>query len=310
MNPILVVGSVALDSVQTPEGESTEALGGSAVYFSLAARHFASVSMVGVVGTDFPARHREMLVKRGVDVSGLKEVPGKTFRWVGKFGGDMNKAETLDTQLNVFETFDPRLTDVQKGCPVVFLANIDPDLQRGVLDQMQAPKLVACDTMDFWIGSKKPAIKKLLSRVDVLFINDEEARELSGRRNNVLAARRLSEWGPGVVVVKKGEHGALLLAQGRVFPFPAYPLDEVKDPTGAGDSFAGGFMGAMSSAPESRDVGALKRALVCGIAVSSLNVGAFGTRRLEELDAAAIEARCRSYLELLDVSFSGIAAVA
>ncbi|MFA5139403.1 MAG: PfkB family carbohydrate kinase [Elusimicrobiota bacterium] len=302
MNGILVVGSVALDSVKTPEGETHEALGGSAVYFSLAARHFAPVRVVGVVGADFPDKHRKMLVDRGVDVAGLQVLPGKTFRWAGRFGKDYNRARTLSTELNVFEKFDPMLSEEQKACPVVFLANIDPDLQRNVLSQMAGPRLVACDTMNYWIGSKKPAIKKLLSRVDILIVNEEEARKLTREPSNVRAARCLSEWGPGVVVVKKGEHGSLLFAHGRIYPFPAYPIEFVKDPTGAGDSFAGGFVGYISTALDKwSHVEHLKRALAYGTVMASFNVSDFSTRLLDSLTRQALDERARLYWEMLSV---------
>lgn len=309
MNPILVVGSVALDSVRTPEGESTEALGGSAVYFSLAARHFAPVRMVGVVGEDFPSRHREMLEGLGVDVSGLQVQPGRTFRWVGRFGRDYNKARTLDTQLNVFESFRPALSQRQKECPVVFLANIDPELQWEVLSQMKAPKLVACDTMNYWIGLKKSAIKELLSRVDVLFVNEEEAQKLSRQASNVRAAAVLSGWGPSVVVVKKGEHGALLFVDGRLYPFPAFPVDTVKDPTGAGDSFAGAFLGCLAAdLGPLKQADRLKRALLYAASMASFNVSDFSTRRLETLDRAALDERVGHFIELLSVSPAPVAA--
>ncbi|MDE2292219.1 MAG: sugar kinase [Elusimicrobia bacterium] len=309
MENILVVGSIALDSVRTPEGESVEALGGSAVYFSLSARQFTPVSLVGVVGEDFPVPHREMLEGRGVDLSGLKTARGKTFRWQGRYTKDLNKARTLDTQLNVFETFKPELHDEHRESPVLFLANIDPDLQWEVLAQMRKPRVVACDTMNFWIGLKRPAIKELLSRVDVLFVNEEEAQKLARTRNNVRAALTLSAWGPRVVVLKKGEHGALLVADGRVFPFPAFPVRTVKDPTGAGDSFAGGFMGSLArSGADLHDVDALKRALAYGAVMASFNVSDFSTRRLETLAGDEIEKRYGEYRDLLSLEPARVAA--
>lgn len=294
---------MALDSVQTPEGESAEALGGSAVYFSLAARHFAPVRMVGVVGTDFPDAHRELLIRCGVDIAGLQAVPGRTFRWVGRFGKDFNRAQTLDTQLNVFEKFDPRLSPEQASCSVLFLANIDPDLQRRVLEQMAAPKLVVCDTMNFWIGLKRKSLEELLTRIDVLIVNEEEAQQLSGDSNNVRAGLFLTRRGPRVVVVKKGEHGVLCVAGGVVHPLPAFPMETVKDPTGAGDSFAGAFVGALAEGSlDLRDIGALKRALAYGAVVSSVNVSDFSTRALETLTRPVIEERLRGYRELVNVS--------
>lgn len=301
-NDILVVGSIALDSVSTPEGASEEALGGSAVYFSLAARSFSSVRMVGVVGEDFPEQARRMLSGRGIDVSGLRSVPGKTFRWVGRFGRNLNNAKTLATHLNVFETFRPKLSDAQKACPVVFLANIDPELQWEVLSQMRAPKLVACDTMNYWIRSKKPALKELLSRVNVFFANEEEARRLTGRASNIAAARQLCEWGPAIVVIKKGEHGALMCAHGKIFAFPAFPVDVVKDPTGAGDSFAGGFLGSLAADMTLlREHGHLKRAVLYGSVLASFTVSGFSTEALERLDHPEIEERYREFAGLLSV---------
>lgn len=300
MNPILVVGSVALDSVSTPEGESVEALGGSAVYFSLAARHFAPVRVVGVVGEDFPAGHRAMLAGLGIDCSGLKTRPGRTFRWRGRYEGRLNCAQTLETQLNVFESFAPELSEQHKESPVVFLANIDPDLQWEVLSQMRAPRLVAADTMNFWIGSKKAQIKELLARVDLFFVNEDEARELTGEANNVRAARTLLSWGPSAIVVKKGEHGALLAAGGRVYPFPAFPLAAVQDPTGAGDSFAGGVLGYLAAQLEpARGGEPLRHALVYGAALASINCEGFSTARLEAAGRDGVEERRREYLELL-----------
>lgn len=301
MDGILVVGSVALDSVKTPLGESREALGGSAVYFSLAARLFSKVQLLGVVGTDFPDEHRRMLREREIDLSGLQAVPGKTFRWAGKYTGNLNSAKTLDTQLNVFEKFKPSLTPAQKAAPVVFLANIDPELQFDVLAQMQSPRLVACDTMNYWISSKKPALKELLSRVDIFFVNEDEAKKLTGESNNCRAARRLAEWGPSVVVVKKGEHGALAVAGGKVHAFPAFPVEDVKDPTGAGDSFAGGFLGYLASAGGSTEVGHVKRAMVYGSVTASFNVEDFSTRVLEDLTLDALRSRYRDFVDLLSV---------
>lgn len=307
---ILVVGSVALDSVQTPEGESREALGGSAVYFSLAARHFAPVRMVGVVGEDFPREFRAMLDASGVDTRGLEAVSGKTFRWVGRFGRNLNSAKTLATHLNVFETFRPRLTEEQKSCSVVFLANIDPELQFEVLSQMKGPRLVACDTMNYWIGLKRSALQELLSKVDVFFVNEEEARKLSKEANSVRAAKRLCEWGPRVVVVKKGEHGAILYSRGKVFPFPAFPVETVKDPTGAGDTFAGGFLGCLAQHPDWDEPARLKRAILYGSVLASFNVQDFSTRPLETLAFSAVEERFQHFAELLTVSFQAAPAAA
>lgn len=302
---ILVVGSVALDSVKTLEGESQEALGGSAVFFSLSARFFNPVSMVGVVGRDFPKRHREMLSSRDIDLSGLKEVSGKTFRWEGKYGKDLSAAKTLATYLNVFETFRPVLSEAQKKASVLFLANIDPELQFEVLSQMKSPAFVACDTMNYWISSKKPALKELLSRVNLFFVNEEEAKKLSGQTNVFRAASVISSWGPSIVVIKKGEHGAVMKIGKQFFAFPAYPLEVVKDPTGAGDSFAGAFMGYLAASGNFNDVDTLKRAMLYGTIMASFNVEDFSTRRLEELARPAIDERFELLLDLLSVKKNG-----
>ncbi|MBI3548480.1 MAG: sugar kinase [Elusimicrobia bacterium] len=307
MDPILVVGSVALDSVKTPDGECKEALGGSAVYFSLAARLFAPVQMIGVVGSDFPQEHRELLESRGVDLAGLEVVRGKTFRWEGSYQKDFNSAKTLNTHLNVFEAFKPKLSTAHKQASVVFLANIDPELQWEVLSQMEEPQLVACDTMNYWISLKKPALKELLSKVDVFFVNEEEARKLTRESSNLRAARKLSEWGPSVVVIKKGEHGALLYAGGRLYAFPAYPVEDVKDPTGAGDTFAGGFLGYLAGG-DLRDIRRVKRAMLFGSIMASFTVQDFSTRMLERIELTAAQDRYKDFLDLLDVGESLIAA--
>ncbi|MEK7742994.1 MAG: PfkB family carbohydrate kinase, partial [Elusimicrobiota bacterium] len=266
-------------------------------------------SLVGVVGRDFPEAARRMLADRQVDLSGLEAVEGKTFRWVGRFGRDLNSAKTLATHLNVFETFRPKLTQRQKECPAVFLANIDPQLQWEVLAQMRSPGLVACDTMNFWISGKRAALKELLSKVDIFFVNDEEARKLARASSTVAAARTLGRWGPSVVVVKKGEHGAMLFAGGRIFPYPAFPMETVKDPTGAGDSFAGAFLGSLLSGREGErdlraclhDLPRLKRAVVCGSVMASFTVSDFSTRALEDLSLPAVNARMREYSDLLSL---------
>ncbi len=306
---IVVVGSVALDSVKTLEGESKEALGGSAVYFSLAARNFHPVSVVGVVGRDFPAEHREMLSDKGVDLSGLKVMPGKTFRWHGKFGRDLSNAKTLATHLNVFSEFKPSLTAEQRRAPVVFLANIDPELQAEVLSQMQSPAVVACDTMDYWITSKPEALKELLSKVHIFFANEGEAKKLTKQTNALRAAHVISEWGPSVVVIKKGEHGAILKVGSKFFVFPAFPLESVKDPTGAGDTFAGGFMGYLASTRGFDDADHLKRAMLYGTVTASFTVEDFSTRRIESLRREQLDERFEDFLDRLSVA-RGVPAIA
>ncbi len=301
MNKILVVGSVALDTVKTPAGSIADGLGGSATYFSLAARYFAPVQLVGVVGEDFPREHRVLLSERSIDCSGLKTAKGKTFRWSGKYGKDAGAAKTLATHLNVFKDFRPKLEEEHRKAPVVFLANIDPELQSEVLAQMKEPALVACDTMNFWIDSKPAALKELLSKVDVFFANEEEAERLARRPNPLQAADVISSWGPSVVVIKKGEHGALMKVGSRFYIFPPFPLPEIKDPTGAGDTFAGGFLGYLASAGVYDDLGHLKRAMAYGSVMASFNVQDFSTRNIEDLDRDRIDERFHDLLDRMSV---------
>jgi len=311
MSSIVVVGTVALDSVKTPSGQSREALGGSAVYFSLAARLFVPVHLVGVVGQDFPEEHKHSLRTRGVNLEGLDVLPGKTFRWAGAYGKGLGAAKTLETQLNVFEVFRPKLKPAHKAAPVVFLANAYPELQWEVLSQMTEPSIIACDTMNYWINSKRPALKELLSRVDIFLINEAEARKLAREADTCRAARKLAEWGPSVVVVKKGEHGALLVADGRLYAFPAYPLVDVIDPTGAGDTFAGGFLGYLASSgnlKEALEPARLKRAVLYGSILASFNVQDFSTRRLEKLNPDDLRHRYRDFVDLLTVEDGILAA--
>jgi sugar/nucleoside kinase (ribokinase family) len=243
---VVVVGSVALDSVKTPFGERTEALGGSAVYFSYSASFFSKVKLVGVVGQDFPSKNLELLRRRKIDLEGLQVSTGDTFRWSGFYEYDLNEAKTLDTRLNVFEKFSPNLPESYRSADCVFLANIDPDLQMRVLRQVRRPKLIAADTMNLWISTKKESLKALCREIDILILNDGEARQLSGKASLIQAGRLIQSWGPKFVVVKKGEHGVLLFSKKNVFSAPAYPLEEVFDPTGAGDTFAGGFVGYLN----------------------------------------------------------------
>jgi len=242
---LLVVGSVAFDSVATPFGQKDRVLGGSANFFSMAASLLTKVQLVGVIGEDFPQEHVEYLKGREIDVSGLQRVPGKTFHWKGKYEYDLNEAHTLETHLNVFADFKPQLPEHFKAPDHLFLANIDPELQLNVLNQVTRPKLVALDTMNYWIQGKRPALLNVLKHVDLLFVNDAEARQLSGEHNVVKAASAIRRMGPRTVIIKRGEYGALLLEAGLAFYAPAYPLEDVFDPTGAGDTFAGGVMGAL-----------------------------------------------------------------
>ncbi|HET7754309.1 MAG TPA: PfkB family carbohydrate kinase [Anaeromyxobacteraceae bacterium] len=294
---LLVVGSVALDSVETPFGRRDDVLGGSASYFSTAASFFGPVRLVAVVGDDFPEEHVAFLRSRAVDLGGLSRVPGRTFRWKGRYEFDLNQAHTLDTQLNVFASFRPELPAVYRDSEFVFLGNIDPDLQRQVLDQVRSPRFVACDTMNFWIASKRASLLETLKRVDMLFVNDAEARELAGEHNIVKAAQAILSMGPKRVVVKRGEYGALFFGAGEVFAASAYPLADVFDPTGAGDSFAGGFMGYAARAGR-LDGGVLRRAIVLGGVLASFAVEEFSLERLRRLTPAEIRSRYGEFRQL------------
>jgi sugar/nucleoside kinase (ribokinase family) len=298
---LLVVGSVALDSVATPFGTVQEALGGSATYFSCAASFFTPVRLVATVGQDFPAAHLELLRGHGVDVSGLQTSNGRTFRWTGEYGYGLNEARTLDTQLNVFADFKPVLTPEQGRTPYLFLANIDPVLQLDVLRQMsQRPRLVALDTMNFWIQGKRDDLVRVLHEVDTVIINDGEARQLAGEPNLIRAARTIAAMGPKTVVVKRGEYGALMLCEGAFFMVPAYPLDSVYDPTGAGDTFAGGFVGYLART-DRLDAGTLRRALVYGSVMASFTVEDFSLNRLARLTASEIAQRYEAFGDLTRV---------
>ncbi len=294
---ILVVGSVALDSVRTPFGKIEEGLGGSATYFSTAASFFTQVRLVAVVGEDFPQAHVEFLKNRKVDVQGLQRVPGRTFRWAGEYGFDLNQAHTLDTQLNVFAQFRPQIPAAYRNSEVVFLANIDPDLQREVLGQVTSPKLVAADTMNFWIEGKREALLKTLKQVEVLIINDAETRQLAQDANLVRAARTISGWGPSTLVIKRGEYGALCYRNGAWFAAPALPLDGVLDPTGAGDCFAGGFLGYLANSLDFSDEN-IRRAVVMGSVMASFNVEAFSLDRLRTLTYPEIAERYATFRRL------------
>ncbi len=299
MADLVVVGSVALDSVKTPFGQVSEALGGSATYFSYAASFFTPVHVVAAVGQDFPREHLSLLEKRGVDIGAVQVIDGKkTFRWAGEYGFDLNEARTLDTQLNVLAEFKPALAAGLARAPFLFLANIDPELQLDVLRQMERPRLTALDTMNFWIDGKREALGRVLARVDVLLINDAEARMLAREPNLIKAARGILDMGPRVVVIKRGEYGALMVSDGRFFFAPAYPLESVFDPTGAGDTFAGGFMGYLAQRGLT-DPTSLRRAMVHGAVMASFTVEDFSLDRLRRLDPAEIEARYRTFQEMV-----------
>jgi sugar/nucleoside kinase (ribokinase family) len=294
---LLVVGSIAFDSVETPFGKADDVLGGSATYFSTSASYFTDVSLVAVVGEDFPEKHLLFLKSRGIDIAGIERRPGRTFRWKGEYGYDLNEARTLDTQLNVFQDFKPVLNDGHREAEVVFLANIDPDLQRDVVTQVRKPRLIAADTMNFWIGGKRDALVRTLGAVDILIINDAEVRQLTGEPNLVKAARVVQGYGPETLVVKRGEYGVLLFTRGSVFAAPAYPLENVFDPTGAGDTFAGGFMGYLSSTMDFSEP-AMRRAVIMGSVMASFNVEAFSLDRIRALDYKEIEGRYREFRRL------------
>ena len=297
--PLLVVGSVAYDSVQTQAGSRQMALGGSAVYFSIAASYLSDVSLVGVVGEDFEQRHVDLLADHDVDVSGLERAAGKTFHWSGVYSTeDVNTRETLDTQLNVFSDFSPTLTNSHRSADYVFLANIDPELQMRVLDQIERrPKVVALDSMNFWIDGRRSDLEAVVKRVDILFLDEVETRSYAGESNLVRAARRIQEMGPRVAVVKRGEHGALVFDGRDMFSAPAMPLESVVDPTGAGDSFAGGFMGALASTQDVSNPG-LRRAAVVGSMMGSFAVQDFSVGGLTYLKQKHIQDRFQQFVRL------------
>lgn len=280
---ILVVGSVALDSIQTPFGQAQEALGGSATYFSYSASFFSPVSLVAVVGADFPSSALKLLQDRGISIDGLKRTSGKTFRWKGLYETDMNAAHTLATELNVFQSFDPKIPTAYQASPFVFLANIDPDLQLKVLDQVRSPQLIGCDTMNLWIQSKPDSLNRLLKKVHILLLNDGEARQLTGITNLIKAAYDLLKRGPRTVIIKKGEHGAILATKDFFFVAPAYPVEDVFDPTGAGDCFAGGFFSSLVINGGTWEETALRRSVIFGTVMASFNVESFSLNRLTTL---------------------------
>ena len=294
---VLVVGSVALDSVETPFGKADDVLGGSATFFSASASHLSPVQLVGVVGNDYPIEQLQPLAERGVDLSGLERADGRSFRWRGRYRHDLNSRDTLRTDLNVFETFKPRIPEKYRRSEHVFLGNIHPVLQREVLDQVEKPKVVACDTMNFWISGEPAELKRTLSLVDILLINDAEARELSGEWNIVKAARAIRAMGPKTLVMKKGEHGVVMFSDEGSFAAPAYPLENVFDPTGAGDTFAGGFMGYLASRPGEGEA-ALRRAVIMGSTLASFCVEAFSLDRLLRLTRQEIDDRFRLFKRL------------
>ncbi|HET8836792.1 MAG TPA: PfkB family carbohydrate kinase [Gemmatimonadales bacterium] len=300
---LLVVGSIALDSIFTPFGETADALGGSAVYFSVAGSLLYPVQVVGVVGQDYPVAELDRLAARGIDWSGVERADGESFRWKGKYSYDLQSRETLETRLGVFAQFQPKIPPLFRSAKFVFLGNIDPELQLGVLEQVAKPTLVVCDTMNYWIQSRKAALMALLARVDVLMVNDTEARELSGDWNIHRAGRWILQHGPSRVVIKQGEHGALLIERTRTFYVPAYPLENVFDPTGAGDAFAGGFMAylARRGTVEDDDI---RRAMVVGATMGSYAVEQFGIRGFDDVTLRDVNSRIHAFEDLTHVSLA------
>jgi sugar/nucleoside kinase (ribokinase family) len=297
MGKLLVVGSVALDTVKTPFGEVAEVLGGSATYFSTAASYFTAVDLIAVVGDDFPSQHVAFLKSRGIDLTGLERRPGATFRWQGEYTHQLNEAHTLDTKLNVFERFRPKIPEAYRSPEVLFLGNIDPELQLDVLQKLPRPPLVACDTMNFWINGKREAIWRVLEQVDILIINDGEARALGGSPNLVKVAQVVLARGPKHLIIKRGEYGVLMFNEKQIFGAPAFPLEDVRDPTGAGDTFAGGFLGYLA-ATGNRTNEALKQAIIFGSVMASFTVEAFSLDRLRILDYKEIHERFRAFKQL------------
>ena len=319
MAPILTVGSVAYDSVKTPFGNVEDVLGGSATYFSVAASFFTEINLVACVGRDFQGQDVHFLESRNIDLGGLEYMEGETFRWKGEYGYDLNEAHTLETKLNVFSNFSPKIPDTYRNADYVFLGNIDPRLQRQVISQVEKPLLVACDTMNYWISGHFQSLLETLKLVDILLINDAEARQLAEEANLVKAARKIIAWGPSILVVKRGEYGVLMFtSEGAskrdmsAFGAPAYPLEDVFDPTGAGDSFGGGFMGYLAGVNR-HDVRTMRQAIIFGSVMASFNVEKFSLDRLRELTFTEIELRYREFktmthfedVEALQQSLSG-----
>ncbi|MBN1880200.1 sugar kinase [bacterium] len=300
LSSVLIVGSVALDSVKTPYGHHKDMLGGSATYFSMAASHFVPVRLVAVVGTDFPETARNLLISKHVDLSGLQVVEGRTFRWAGEYRGSMNEAITHETQLNVFQNFEPCLPDIYADTKYVFLGNIDPALQLRVLSQISKPELVALDTMNFWIESARDTLLDVLKKIDLLIINEGELRLLTGENRLPDGVRRLCDMGPRSLVIKRGEYGSILYHDQEWFFVPGYPEPMVVDPTGAGDSFAGGFMGSIArDAVVSRE--SLRRAMVSGSVMASYNITDFGPWKLAGLTGTQIDERFNQFVQLVTI---------
>jgi sugar/nucleoside kinase (ribokinase family) len=294
----MVVGTVALDSVETPFGKVKDALGGTASYFAFAARHYTDVNIVGVVGRDFPAKHLDLFNKHGIGIEGLQALPGKTFRWIGQYDFDLNTAHTLDTQLNVLTEFHPALPESYRDSDLVFLGNIDPHLQIDVLKQTRRPKLTVLDSMNFWIEREKPALTEVMKLVDIVLLNEAEVRQFAQSYNLLAAARSILSLGPKALIIKKGEYGALMFSgDAEIFIAPAFPLESVKDPTGAGDSFAGGFLGHLASSGDFSANG-IRKAMIHGSVIASFTVEDFSVNRLVSATRDEIDKRYRQFQQL------------
>ncbi|HEY6842365.1 MAG: hypothetical protein QOI53_1373 [Verrucomicrobiota bacterium] len=304
--PVLIVGSVAIDSVKTQLEERREVLGGAASYASIGASFFSPVNLVGIVGTDFPPEYIELFKSRGINLNGLEVADGRTFRWSGEYEWDMNQRKTLDLELNVFENFKPKIPEAYKRTPIILLGNISPVLQNHVLDQVENPQFVVADTMDLWISTTKPALIDLLKRVDLLVLNDSEARQLTAETSLIRAGRKLMQLGPEFVAIKKGEHGCLLLSKDHFFSCGAFPLEDIHDPTGAGDTFAGGFAGYLAGLEkEVFEFADLKKAVVYGSLLASFSVESFSLDRLKTLSREEVDERYElfkvmSHFELIE----------
>lgn len=302
MSQLLVVGSLAYDSIQTPTGRVDRTLGGSANYFSVAASLFAKVRVVGVVGSDYSDSDKKILTDRGVDLSGLEQVPGETFHWAGAYEGDMNEAKTLATHLNVFANFNPKLPETHKNSEFVFLANIAPELQMSVLEQVKNPLFVGMDTMNFWIQSKIDTLKKVVSKVNIVLINETEAKQLTGAANAIAAAPAICNIGPQAVIIKRGEYGFILYDKSHgYFALPAMPIEKVVDPTGAGDSFAGTVFGYLTSLKQKPSFHDLKRACVLGTMVSSYTIQDFGLNKIKTVDMPQVEKRYSEFMKIVSL---------
>lgn len=297
---VLVLGTVALDTVKTPFGTRRHILGGSAVHFSMAARLFTDVNLVAVIGEDFPQKHIRFLRQKGVNLTSLITDSGKTFKWEGEYKGDLNSAFTLGTELGVLSTFKPKISHDQKDIRYVFLANIDPDVQSHLLSHMRSPRLVALDSMNYWIKNKTRSLRRLLKDVDIYVANDQEARDLSGRSNLIKAAKVLRAHGPEMILIKKGEHGVLFYSDKFIFSLPAYPTDKVVDPTGAGDTFAGGFFGYLTKAKRINGL-SIKNALACGTVAASFNIEGFGVARTSSLTLKDLKDRLAQFRKCIAV---------